>query len=253
MKGIDPSRPVTYCHASMRYFKEKEHHVTRVCGEDVLLLVYEGCLRFVEDDVPYEIGPGQYHIQKQGSRQSGPLASNAPWYLFVHFLGSWGEGPGMLSADGTFSSEHLFGLMEKMDYFAHGDYTQLERTSVFLQLLCTLYQSGRSRSLAGEIAEHLVHNLQNPDSLETLARKFGYSKNHIIHLFKKEFQVTPIDYLTTKRLEKVRWLLEAGNEPIETIAEQCGFSDYSHLYKAFVRKEGISPGQWRHRHQISPF
>ena len=46
MQGIDLNKPIRYKTASLRFFKEGEHHISRRCPEDVLLLVYDGVLRF---------------------------------------------------------------------------------------------------------------------------------------------------------------------------------------------------------------
>ena len=74
---------IQYLFASLRYFDEKEYHVDRVCSDDVLLLVFEGVLRFSEDGVGYEIHPGEYHIQKHNSIQKGDRPSDSPKYLYV--------------------------------------------------------------------------------------------------------------------------------------------------------------------------
>ena len=58
MTGIDLNKPALYKHASFRFFEEKEHHTTRFCGDNVLLLVYKGILRFSEDGVKQEVCAG---------------------------------------------------------------------------------------------------------------------------------------------------------------------------------------------------
>ena len=49
MKGINLNKEVTYEYASFRYFEKNEYHVERFCESDVLLLVFDGILRFSED------------------------------------------------------------------------------------------------------------------------------------------------------------------------------------------------------------
>ena len=253
MTGIDLNQPIEYFYASMRYFKEGEHHVTRICDEDVLLLVYEGVLRFEEDGISYEIHPGEYHIQKQGSFQQGTEASSSPKYLYVHFKGKWAEGGSVLASDGNFSSENMFELMEKMDYIAHSAASLIECTSIFFQILCMLYQTNQVRELVNDIADYITQNVQRTISLEELSQKFSYSKNHIINLFRKKYQMTPVEYMIEKRIERAQWLLESTGDTMEVIAEKCGFSDYSHLYKAFVKVHGKTPGQWRKEMQVYPY
>ena len=49
MHGIDLNSPIHYELASFRFFKNKEHHIERICGENVLLMVHQGVLRFSEN------------------------------------------------------------------------------------------------------------------------------------------------------------------------------------------------------------
>ena len=253
MKGIDLNQPIEYCYSSLRYFKEGEYHVDRVCEEDVLLLVYEGVLRFVEDGEYYEIHPGQYHIQKQNSVQRGGEPSSSPKYLYIHFKGKWVEDGTILAPDGQFSCEKMFEMMEKMDDISHNGYSLTECKAVFFQILSTLYQDNRIRGLANQMADYLMKNLQNRVSLETLAKEFSYSRNHIINLFKKEYQMTPMEYLVHKRLERACWILESTADTLEVVAQKSGFSDYSHFYKAFVKNYGKTPGQWRREQLKYPY
>ena len=50
------------------------------------------------------------------------------------------------------------------------------------------------------------------------------------------------------RLDRVRQrLLAPANlrRTIEEIARECGFADYSTFVRAFRRRFGLSPGEWR--------
>ena len=84
-----------------------------------------------------------------------------------------------------------------------------ERASVFLQILTSLYHANQVYGFANFMADYIAKNVQHPVSLAELSAEFNYSKNHIINLFKKEYGMTPYDYLTKKRIEKAQWLLES--------------------------------------------
>ena len=114
MYGIDLNKEIKYKFASLRYFDENEHHINRVCKDDVLLLVFDGVLRFSEDGELYEIHPGEYHIQKQGSLQEGVIASDSPKYLYVHFYAQWTQ-DSIIGKNGTFDYEYLKNEIEQMN------------------------------------------------------------------------------------------------------------------------------------------
>ena len=59
MTGINMNKPITYLYSSLRYFNANECHVKRFCEEDILLLVFDGVLRFSENGHQQEVHAGQ--------------------------------------------------------------------------------------------------------------------------------------------------------------------------------------------------
>ena len=46
--------------------------------------------------------------------------------------------------------------------------------------------------------------------------------------------MTPITYMNDLRLRKAEYLMEVTSDPLESVAAQCGFQNYSHFYKLFA-------------------
>ena len=245
MDGIDLCKPVTYETASMRYFSPGEHHVSRRFKPDVLLLVLEGILRFTEDGTRYEVHPGQYHIQKQDSIQSGEIVSDAPKYLYVHFYGHWTTDGQYLPKQGSFDQAALSPLIQQLDTLSHSHAPYILTAAIFYQLLAALYHTPPVDSTAAKIADYMDNHYPQALTLDHLCVEFHFSKNHIINLFKKAYGVTPVNYLNDLRLQRAKYLMEVTSNSLETICPACGFQNYSHFYKLFVRKNGISPEKWR--------
>lgn len=241
MYGIDVNKNIAYLDAAVRCFEVGEHHITRTSECDVLVMVYEGVLRFSEDGVEYEVHPGQYHIQKANTYQTGEKAGDAPKYLYVHFLAAWSEGMGVLSKRGEFNYQLLKPQMEELARMARGNFTKIERTAKFLELLSLLYSRKRGTSIADDIADFICENYKDGVSLDMLSARFNFSKNHIINIFKREFGMTPFEYINSLRVKEAERLLEVTSYSLENIAYECGFGDYSQLYKVFRRVTGESP------------
>jgi transcriptional regulator GlxA family with amidase domain len=51
------------------------------------------------------------------------------------------------------------------------------------------------------------------------------------------------------RLSHAAQLLAYTDLPLKAIAEQTGFTDHSHLHRAFARVYGCPPGRYREQHQ----
>lgn len=251
MKGIDLDKPIEYKSSSLRFFEENEHHVDRVCASDVLLLVYEGVLRFSEDGEEYEVRAGQYFIQKNGGCQRGDRVSDSPKYLYVHFLGEWSNSKSALARNGIFDYAGMSSLIQRMDKLAHGNYTYTERLSVLLELLSMLYRLDEHiDTSASRIRRFIAENYLSVSSLEDICREFHYSKNHVINVFRNAYDQTPFEYINDVKIHRAMYLLEVTSKPIDEISEECGFNHYSHFYRLFVRKNGISPFEWRRQMRI---
>lgn len=247
MIGIDLNKNMTFLDASMRYFEKDEYHITRTVSMDVLVMVYDGVLRFSEDGKSYEVYPGQYHIQRANTYQTADSPSDMPKYLYVHFLANWSENPGVLAKTGEFDINHFFPKLEALDKVAKGNFTKLEATALFYEILADLYRHKKEYTLSAFVADYILEHYKSGISLDEISAKFNFSKNHIINEFKKEFGITPFEYVSKLRIKEAERLLSVTSYSLENIAYECGFSDYSHFYKIFFREKGVSPGKWRSR------
>ena len=251
MIGINMDKPIHYYHASFRFFSENEKHVSRYYDRDILLLVCEGVLRFLEDGVEQEVRAGEYYIQRRGLYQSSDHASDAPKYLYIYMDADWVETGAVLPVRGVFDVKQLMPLMEKMDALAHTPHCYAVRVAVMYSIMTKLYRGDHREGVAREIADYIAENYRSELSLENICEHFNFSKNHIINLFKRQYGTTPFGYLNDLRLSRAMYLLEVTSDTIESIAYESGFGDYSHFYRMFCRKNGISPHRWREKTQRS--
>jgi transcriptional regulator GlxA family with amidase domain len=99
------------------------------------------------------------------------------------------------------------------------------------------------RGLQLWIADHLDADLR----VEALAERALMSPRNFARAFRKETGMTPASYVETLRLERARQLLEGPPEPIDRIASRCGFGTPETMRRAFARRLGVSPGEYRQR------
>ena len=94
--------------------------------------------------------------------------------------------------------------------------------------------------LAADILEYVGKNVASPLDTATVARALGVSPSTVSHTFKSEMGISLHKYVTQKRIALATSMLTDGNSPTK-IYSDCGFSDYSSFYKAYVRIMGRSP------------
>ena len=77
----------------------------------------------------------------------------------------------------------------------------------------------------------------------------GMSIRHINNIFKAQYDITPIQYLTEVRMElSKKMLLETDND-IVSICFEVGFESLSTFYRSFKNYTNTSPNQFRARYQ----
>ena len=253
MIGIDLNKPILFKHASFRFFRKKEHHITRFCADNVLLLVYDGVLRFSENGVEREVCAGEYYIQRKNCHQKGMVASDEPKYFYVHFDAEWEDSSDILACRGQFDFQRVFELLKRIDTASHQNELYINMQYLFLELLLLLKKKSEKNPIAEQLSKYMEENVEKIASLEDICEAFHYSKNYIIRIFNKEFGVSPIQYINEVKLKRAMYLLETTSKPIGEIAVECGYADYAYFYKRFIQKTGINPQKWRKQIQTSPF
>ena len=96
-----------------------------------------------------------------------------------------------------------------------------------------------------EVKSYIEDNLDKELTLQILSKKFFYNPAYFSRAFKKKFNVTLIEYITKKRMEKAKELIENTIDTLDFIAEKVGYNSTSAFYRAFSRVMGHSVFEYR--------
>jgi len=88
-------------------------------------------------------------------------------------------------------------------------------------------------------------------SLNALEEEYHLSASHLSHLFKRVTGKSPMEYLFACRLLAAKRMLATTSLSIGDIVESCGFSDDSNFSRAFRKRVGMSPSDFRKRYRHS--
>lgn len=98
------------------------------------------------------------------------------------------------------------------------------------------------RDTAASRAKAMIDDApQVPVSLAALAREADMSRFQLVRSFARMTGLTPHAYLMQRRIQQARTLIAKG-VPLAQAALASGFSDQSHMTRAFMRSFGFSPG-----------
>lgn len=95
----------------------------------------------------------------------------------------------------------------------------------------------------------LDEHLANPPTLQDLASLIGCSPRKITALFRKNTGMSVGEYCLEIRMESARRLLEGSNIQIQLIADQAGYQNPGDFTRAFLRRYGLTPRQFRQQRQ----
>ena len=82
-------------------------------------------------------------------------------------------------------------------------------------------------------------------TLEQLAEEGHMNKFYLSHAFKKEYGLSPINYMISRRIDESKYLLAETDLSMSQIAQLLGFSSLSYFSQVFRRTQDISPKEYR--------
>ena len=96
-----------------------------------------------------------------------------------------------------------------------------------------------------EVLDWMAAHLDRQLSVEQLARKASMSPRTFARRFRAATGTTPHQWLLAQRILMAQRLLETTDEPVERIADQCGFGTAAALRVHFQRAVATSPNAYR--------
>jgi transcriptional regulator GlxA family with amidase domain len=117
-------------------------------------------------------------------------------------------------------------------------------------------QSQFSAHLAAQIAtesrvqsvQHwILDNLAADMALASIAARAGMSVRNFTRVFQSETGSTPADFVELARVDAARRLLEDSEMPLQRVASRCGFGTADTMRRAFIRRIGTGPQNYRSR------
>ncbi|MCX6896191.1 MAG: helix-turn-helix transcriptional regulator, partial [Verrucomicrobia bacterium] len=84
-------------------------------------------------------------------------------------------------------------------------------------------------------------------TLQLLAEKLGLHPNYLCRRFREIVGLSPMNYLTRRRLEMATSLLRRTPLPVGEVGAAVGWSDANYFTRRFQDKFGLSPSKYRTR------
>ncbi|WNS40794.1 helix-turn-helix domain-containing protein [Paenibacillus sp. MMS20-IR301] len=92
---------------------------------------------------------------------------------------------------------------------------------------------------------YIQQNVEEEISRDIVADYVGLNPAYLSRLFKKETGQNLIDFLIAVKMNRTRELLDTTEMSVSTIAQQVGYSNFSHFTKMFRKQFDVNPQEYR--------
>lgn len=97
------------------------------------------------------------------------------------------------------------------------------------------------------VLDYIDEHIHEPISIEQLADLTFLSKDHLIRLFKKHMNDTPVKYINRKKIEKAQLMMLLDDSSIQEMSFTLGFENISYFNRLFKKMTGETPTSYKRR------
>ncbi|MCF0105562.1 MAG: AraC family transcriptional regulator [Holdemanella sp.] len=101
-----------------------------------------------------------------------------------------------------------------------------------------------------KIVNYINNNIQDKIYVQEIADYFGFTKEYLSTLFKKETNMTITDYIKTEKIRLAKKLLRATDLPLIDISNMLSFSSQSYFQSVFKEVEHCTPKEYRNKNKV---
>lgn len=95
------------------------------------------------------------------------------------------------------------------------------------------------------VIKYVENHYAEKITIGEIADVVGFSESHFMRYFKETMNTSFIEYLKDYRLAMSARLLQASEASILEISQEVGFESLSYFNRAFKKRYGVTPGQFR--------
>ena len=225
--------------------------------------VYEGKGVIHQQNHALNVSAGDFIVTRPGYFYSDSAKGAKPWKKLWCVISNSPFMSGLLSAynidnlklfsqiNTPLQLENIFDLIKN-----HNKEPQTPRKveQMIFKMICDLSDFSSEYKQAPTIAETgkaYIDNVYGFNiSIENICKQLSISPSHFFRLFKKEYGISPNDYIIRKKIDHAVHLLNHTSLNINQISESLGYVNTSSFSNVFCRKMGMSPNEYRKKNRI---
>ncbi|MBR2566232.1 MAG: helix-turn-helix domain-containing protein [Paenibacillus sp.] len=141
---------------------------------------------------------------------------------------------------------HWLNAMEEAESLVDVKVLLFDRLTDLFRTYVAVTETKSYKAMVNEMKNYIEEQFTNPDlSLKHLSDRFEISGKHASYLFKTEFNMKFVDFVTDLRMKETEKLLLHTDHSLQDIALKVGYANGITLGRVFKRVTGITPGDFR--------
>ena len=266
-----PEKTISFLSAGRFVSHHAQAHPKRKLESAVLLLGYSGECALAQDGREYVLKRGCFQLLFPHTLHYGTKPTTLDQsHFWCHFLLPEGfyikeaESIGALNEEGACVIPEFIRLRNYEKYFVLFSQmiNEAEKGEAPDPAICNCYIKILLFSLSRQCREYAGKDLKNNAvtergkewirahaseriSASDVATAIGYNADYLSQLIKADTGMSLCRYINNIRLEQAKSLLINSNLCVSEIAYKVGFADEKYFMKLFLRKEAVTPSQYR--------
>lgn len=110
---------------------------------------------------------------------------------------------------------------------------------------------GRYQQVMNNVLIYVNSNLTDEININDIAKRFGLSRSHFMHLFKQYTSYSFVEYLSLRRVQEAERLLTLPELTLTEIASRVGFGSVASFTRVFKEVYKILPSEYRKQLSLS--
>ena len=96
-----------------------------------------------------------------------------------------------------------------------------------------------------KLIQYIDENYSEILGIEEIIKAMSISRGTLFRIFKKHFNISPITYLNSVKIQKACVLLSNKHKNVTEIAFECGFNSCTYFDRIFKQFTGITPAEYK--------
>lgn len=135
-------------------------------------------------------------------------------------------------------------------YMHMDDYERIQLHGLVEILLSYFIKHATPRSIVkderlAKLLDYIAANVDRQLTIEELADIACLTESYLIRAFKQGLGITPLKYITQKKVQHAQKLLLSTKDSIQSIGNAVGFDDTSYFIRLFKKHIGLTPQMYR--------